>query len=82
MSDNIRELFPKDYSNAMDIRGVSSTVCPCGCDVWHLKTRFDSETGEIAMYFLDMECASCGTAATAPMPQTFEEDEEDIDGDV
>lgn len=79
MSDNIRELYPRDYSKALDIRGSATTVCPCGCDVWHLKVKFDMDTGEVAMYFMDMECASCGTIATAPMPETFDEDEEDID---
>ena len=82
MSDNIRELFPKDYSKATDVRGIPTTVCPCGCEVWHLKVKFDAETGEISMYFMDMECASCGTVATAPMPEQFEEDEEDIDADL
>lgn len=81
MSDNIRELYPKDYSKATDVRGIPTTVCPCGCNVWHLKVRFDPDTGEIAMYFMDMECASCGTVATAPTPETFEEDEEEIDAE-
>ena len=79
MSDNIVQLYPKDYSQATDVRGIPTTVCPCGCEVWHLKVKFDHETGEVAMYFMDMECASCGTVATAPTPETFEEDEEDIE---
>ena len=27
-----------------------------------------NENGEIATYFLDMECANCGSLATAPTP--------------
>lgn len=71
---DIIELYPRDYSNAMDIRGTPVTVCPCGCDVWILKVRFDKETGQIGMYFTDMECASCGTLANPPIPDTMEED--------
>jgi hypothetical protein len=32
-----------------------------------------SDEGEIDMYFLDMECAECGTLATAPTPIDTEE---------
>jgi hypothetical protein len=85
MSDepnNIRELFPKDYTKALDIRGTSTTVCPCGCNIWHTKVKFDEETGAIAMYFMDIECASCGTVATAPTPsEDFYEDEADEEED-
>ena len=68
---HITELKP-DYKEAMDIRGNPTTVCPCGCKIWNLKTIFDEETGEIDMYFLDMECALCGTLATAPTPDESE----------
>ena len=57
----------------MDIRGKATTVCPCGCNIWNVKTVFDDETGEIDMYFIDMECALCGTLATAPTPDDEEE---------
>jgi len=49
----------------MDIRGEPTTVCVCGCFVWNLKVTFEAD-GTIGMYFLDMECADCGTQATAP----------------
>ena len=62
---DINKLSP-DYKHAMDIRGFPTHVCPCGCEVWNLKVIFDNF--EIASYFLDMECASCGTLATAPTP--------------
>ena len=68
----ITDLKP-DYKSAMDIRGRATTICPCGCTIWNLKTVFDVETGEIDMYFLDMECALCGTLATAPTPEDTEE---------
>lgn len=51
---------------AMDLRGVPTHICPCGCNVWNLKVTF--EDFEIAQYFLDMECANCGSLATAPTP--------------
>ena len=62
---DIADLRP-DYSNSMDMRGTPTHVCPCGSEVWHLKVVF--ENFEIATYFLDMECANCGSLATAPTP--------------
>ena len=53
-------------------------MCPCGCNIWNVKTVFDDETGEIDMYFIDMECALCGTLATAPTPEGFDEQDADI----
>lgn len=67
----ITELKP-DYKEAMDIRGTPTTVCPCGSLVWTLKAVFDNETGNVAMYFMDMECAQCGTIATAPTPEDYD----------
>jgi len=52
----------------MDIRGEPTTVCICGSFIWNLKVSFD-EYGAISMYFLDMECADCGTQATAPIEE-------------
>jgi len=53
----------------MDIRGNPTTVCVCGSFVWNLKVAF-AEDNTIGMYFLDMECADCGTQATAPVEET------------
>ena len=64
MAKPIAELKPS-YDKAMDIRGNPTTVCICGSFVWNLKVVF-SEDNTIGMYFLDMECADCGTQATAP----------------
>lgn len=65
IAKNIRELKP-DYTNSMDLRGDPLEVCICGCFIWNLKVSWDE--GELATYFEEMECASCGSMATAPMP--------------
>jgi len=72
LAKHVTEMKP-DYTQAMDIRGEPTTVCPCGCTIWNLKTMFD-EDGEIGMYFIDMECAECGTLATAPTPEGTEDE--------
>ncbi len=66
MSDQpipISSLKP-DYEAAMDMRGTPTHVCVCGSTLWNIKAMF--EDYEISMYFLDMECALCGSLATAP----------------
>jgi len=72
LAKHVTEMKP-DYTQAMDIRGEPTSVCPCGSEIWNLKTMFDSD-GEIGMYFLDMECAECGTLATAPTPEGTEDE--------
>lgn len=66
VSKNINTLRPENYDNAMDMRGTPTHICPCGCNIWNLKVIFDQS--QIATYFLDMECAQCGSLATAPTP--------------
>lgn len=61
---DINDLKPENYDHAMDLRGTPTHLCPCGCNIWNLKVMF--EDFEIATYFLDMECAHCGSKATAP----------------
>jgi hypothetical protein len=39
-------------------------ICVCGSRLWNVKCMF--EDYEISFYFLDMECALCGSQATAP----------------
>ncbi len=58
--------YPANYDNAMDLRGTPTHLCPCGCNIWNVKVMF--EDFEIATYFLEMECANCGSMATAPTP--------------
>jgi len=64
--EDITNLRPENYDNAMDLRGTPTHVCACGCNVFNVKVIFDDY--EIATYFLDMECAQCGSLATAPTP--------------
>lgn len=64
--NHITDLRPDGYENAIDLRGTPTHVCVCGCTVWNLKVMFDE--GSISQYFLDMECSSCGSLATAPTP--------------
>lgn len=63
---DINKLKPENYENAMDVRGTPTHVCPCGCNIFNVKVIF--QNFEIATYFIDMECANCGTLATAPTP--------------
>lgn len=52
--------------DSMDLRGTPTHACICGSAVWNVKAVFDNY--EIATYFLDMQCAECGSLATAPTP--------------
>lgn len=62
----IRELKP-DYTGTMEYEDEILHECPiCESNIWNLKVAF--EDYEISNYFLDMECASCGTFAKAPTP--------------
>lgn len=64
MRRSIRELKP-DYTGTMAHENEIHHECPvCESNIWNLKVMF--EDYEISMYFLDMECAICGTYATAP----------------
>ena len=65
-TNDILQLRPESYDKSMDMRGTPTHVCPCGSQIWNVKVIF--EDFEIATYFLDMECVSCGSIATAPTP--------------
>lgn len=73
---DIIKLRPQNLDAAMDLRGTPTHVCPCGSEVWNLKVIFDNF--EIGTYFLDMECANCGSLATAPTPVDRQGTERDI----
>ena len=64
----VKDFFDKNRILVInnDMRGTPMHVCFCGCNIWNVKTIFDNN--EIATYFLDMECANCGSLATAPTP--------------
>jgi len=56
-----------DYGKSFgDLRGEPSHSCICGCEVLNVKCIFIDY--EIAVWFTDAECASCGTKLTAPTP--------------
>lgn len=68
--EDITNLRPDNYNNSMDLRGTPTHVCACGCNIFNVKVIFDDY--EIGTYFLDMECANCGSLATAPTPMDRE----------
>jgi len=57
-------MINKEEDLAIDLGGEPTHVCVCGSRVWNLQVMF--EDYEIGMYFTDMECALCGSKATAP----------------
>lgn len=67
-SKDIRDLLHKvDYSRAMDLRGNPiGDVCVCGCEFFVMLGGFVD--GEMSFYFLDGECAGCGSMVTLPTP--------------
>jgi hypothetical protein len=65
-TNDILDLRPESYDKSIDLRGTPTHLCPCGSQIWNLKVIF--ENFEIATYFLDMECVSCVSVATAPTP--------------
>jgi len=62
----LEEDFEELNKPSMDLRGTPTHVCVCGCEVFNLRVTF--KDFEIATYMLDMECANCGSWATAPTP--------------
>lgn len=54
------------YMDSMDLRGTPTHQCICGSNVFYLPVSF--EDYEISTYMLDMQCANCGSMATAPTP--------------
>ena len=61
----IRQLKP-DFTGDMSHADEVRHVCQCGSFVWLVKASF--EEYEMSTYFLDMECAACGSYALAPTP--------------
>ena len=63
----IKDLFKKDYTKAMDLRGHPiGDICVCGSELFTAIVAF--EMGEICFYFLDGECVDCGSLVTLPTP--------------
>lgn len=73
MSRDIRDLLHnQDYSSAMDLRGSPiGDHCVCGCEVFIMLAAFNK--GEVTFYFLDAECAGCGSLVTLATPLDYEE---------
>ena len=71
-SKDIRDLLHhKDYSRSMDLRGDPiGDVCVCGSELFIALVAFENK--EISFYFLDGECASCGSMVTLPYPEHTE----------
>lgn len=65
MAKPIRQL-KADYSGNLDHADEVRHECCCGSFVWTVKASFDDY--ELASYFIDMECAVCGSFAKAPTP--------------
>ena len=65
---DVTEIKPKSLSGAIDLRDENnpSSVCVCGSDLWIVYAKFDE--GGMVAYFIDIQCASCGSMATAPTP--------------
>lgn len=58
----------------MDARGIPTTSCPfCGSDLLRVVVKFDPSDYEIGLYFLDGECAKCGTLLTIATPIDYPE---------
>lgn len=54
-------------SGVVDLRGVPANACPaCGSRVLTVQAIFDNY--DIAAWFVDAQCAECGTLLTAPCP--------------
>jgi hypothetical protein len=70
---DIRDLLHHDdYSRSMDLRGDPiGDVCICGGEVFIALVAFSER--ELSFYFLDGECASCGSLVTLPYPEKKEE---------
>lgn len=59
--------------NPFDLRGTPTHECICGSNQFYIRASFDNY--ELAQYFLDMQCVSCGSLATAPTPVDKEKSE-------
>ena len=57
-----------------DYRGMPSTVCPCGYDMFIACVSFDDDR-TVSSYILDGVCAACGSLASLPTPIDYEEEQ-------
>lgn len=59
-------LEDEEQAAPFDLRGTPTHECLCGSNQFYVRASF--ENYELAQYFLDMQCVSCGSLATAPTP--------------
>jgi len=69
----VTEIKPKSLDHAIDLRDENNpcSVGICGSDLWIVYAKFDE--GGMSAYFLDIQCANCGSMATAPTPGNGDE---------
>ena len=51
----------------LDLRGIPTTQCLCGCSVFYALVWFDSDR-EVGGYILDGLCSDCRALVTLPTP--------------
>jgi hypothetical protein len=52
-----------------DFRGIPTSACPCGSNLFRITATFDDETYEVSGYFIDdATCAGCNSLITVPTP--------------
>ncbi len=52
----------------LDIRGIPTTVCVCGCKVFTINVMWDEAERDVGWYDLTQICKDCGAMSTAPTP--------------
>ncbi len=68
---SITELFNVEPGGSDYLFMGPLSRCICGCNTFHILASFD-EAGEIAQYFTEAKCASCGSLLRAPTPIDYE----------
>ena len=73
----VRKAFPMPFTTLneqgdADYRGEPTFVCPCGCDLFIMCTRFDMVERLPSFYLIDGLCAACGSLVTLPTPVDVE----------
>jgi hypothetical protein len=53
-------------ASAPDYRGIPTSRCPCGYNMFIVCTTFDEDTRLPGFYLLDGRCACCGAWVTLP----------------
>jgi hypothetical protein len=53
---------------SLNLKGIPSMACICGCKIFNLRVMWDEETREVGWYDLEQSCFDCGALLTAPTP--------------